>query len=169
MIDEVVGIVKAYTTRVGAGPFPTELVNEMGEELRRKGDEFGATTGRPRRCGWLDLVALRHTIRINGVESIAVTKLDVLDKLDEIKVCTAYELNGEKITEVPLDLAELNHVKPVYKTLSGWNEESTGKTNFEDLPVQAKEYLNFIAEDLGVEICIISTGAKRKETIKMLT
>ena len=169
MIDEVVGIVKAYTTRVGAGPFPTELVDEMGEELRRKGDEYGATTGRPRRCGWLDLVALRHTVRINGVESIAVTKLDVLDNLDEIKVCTAYELNGEKITEVPLDLAELNHVKPIYQTLSSWNEESTGKTNFEDLPEKAKEYLKFIAEDLGVEICIISTGAKRKETIKMLT
>lgn len=169
MIDEVVGIVKAYTTRVGAGPFPTELVDDMGEKLRAKGDEYGATTGRPRRCGWLDLVALRHTMRINGVDSIAVTKLDVLDKIDEIKVCTSYELNGDTLTEVPLDLANLNHVKPVYETLPGWQDETTGKTSFEQLPENAQKYLKYIADDLGVEICIISTGAKRKETIKMLT
>ena len=168
MVDEVVGIVKAYTTRVGAGPFPTELIDGIGEDLRSKGDEFGATTGRPRRCGWLDLVSLRHAVRINGVDSIAITKLDVLDGMDEIKVCVGYELNGEKLDEVPLDLAELNHVKPIYKSFPGWKDETTGKTTFEQLPQNAQEYLNYIVADLEVKICIISTGAKRKETIKVL-
>ncbi len=168
MVDEVVGIVKAYTTRVGAGPFPTELIDEAGEELRRKGDEFGATTGRPRRCGWLDLVQLRHAVRINGVDSVAITKLDVLDGIEEIKVCVGYELNGETMQEVPLDLAELNHVKPIYKTFPGWHDETTGKVKFEELPENAQIYLNYIVEDLDVKICIISTGAKRTETIKVL-
>jgi len=165
MIDEVVGVVKAYTTRVGAGPFPTELIDDDGETLRRLGDEFGATTGRPRRCGWLDLVALRHTTLINGVNSIAVTKLDVLDEMDSIKVCTHYELHGERFDQVPLDLAELNHVQPVYKTLPGWKADSTGVTSFDDLPPNARDYLNFMADDLEVEICLVSTGAKREETI----
>ena len=165
MIDEVVGAVKAYTTRVGAGPFPTELVDSIGEQIRTQGDEYGATTGRPRRCGWLDLVSLRHAIRINGVNSIAITKLDVLDDLPEIKVCTEYELNGVRSAEVPLDLAELAHVKPVYKTLTGWQSDTTGLTSFGKLPQKAREYLEFIARDLGVEICLVSTGAKRHETI----
>jgi len=165
MIDEVVGVIKAYTTRVGAGPFPTELVDEMGERLRTQGDEYGATTGRPRRCGWLDLVALRHAVRINDVDSIAVTKLDVLDELKEIKVGTAYQLNGEVQNEVPLDLAQLSHVKPVYKTLPGWLADTTGMTSFEALPQKAQDYLNFIAHDLKVNICIVSTGAQRKDTI----
>ncbi|MCK4460608.1 MAG: adenylosuccinate synthase [candidate division Zixibacteria bacterium] len=164
-IDEVVGVIKAYTTRVGAGPFPTELVDETGERLRTQGDEYGTTTGRPRRCGWLDLVALRHVVRLNGVESIAVTKLDVLDGLEEIKVCQAYELDGETLTEVPLDLARLNQVKPVYRTLPGWSEDSTGLTAFNDLAPNAQAYLRYIADELGVEICIVSTGAKRQETI----
>lgn len=167
MIGEIIGIVKAYTTRVGAGPFPTELVDETGDFLRKHGDEFGATTGRPRRCGWLDLVSLRHTVRVNGIESIAVTKLDVLDHMDQIKVCTHYELNGETLAEVPLDLAELNHVKPVYKVLPGWDAETTGKTNFDELPENARNYLRYIADDLGVRICIVSTGAKREQTIKI--
>ncbi len=165
MIDEVVGVIKAYTTRVGAGPFPSELVDEMGEQLRTQGDEYGATTGRPRRCGWLDLVALRHAVRINDVDSIAITKLDVLDELKEIKVGTAYQLNGEVLDEVPLDLAQLSHVKPVYKTLPGWLADTTGMTSFEALPQKARDYLNFIAHDLKVNICIVSTGAQRKETI----
>lgn len=165
MIDEVVGIIKAYTTRVGAGPFPTELVDDTGEQLRRQGDEFGATTGRPRRCGWLDLVALRHAVRINGVDSIAVTKLDVLDNMETVKVCTGYELNGEQFSEVPLDLAELTHVKPLYKQFDGWGTDTTGTTSFEDLPEKAKSYLKYIADDLGVTIKLISTGAQRKETI----
>jgi adenylosuccinate synthase len=165
MIDQVVGVVKAYSTRVGAGPFPTELVDETGEKIRALGDEYGATTGRPRRCGWLDLVALRHAIRINGVDSIAITKLDVLDEFAEIKVCTEYELNGQRSSEVPLDLSELAHVKPVYKTVPGWKSDTTGGTDFAKLPIKAREYLEFIARDLGVEICLVSTGAKRHETI----
>jgi len=165
MIDEVVGVVKAYTTRVGAGPFPTELVDNTGERLRAVGDEYGATTGRPRRCGWLDLVQLRHTTRINGVDSIAVTKLDVLDEFDEIKVAVAYELNGQRLEQVPLDLAELYHVKPVYKTVPGWKADCTGLTRFDDLPAKARAYLEFVAKDLGVGIKLVSTGAKREETI----
>jgi adenylosuccinate synthase len=165
MIDEVVGVVKAYTTRVGAGPFPTELVDSVGERLRTLGDEYGATTGRPRRCGWLDLVALRHTTRINGVNSIAVTKLDVLDEMDEIKVCTHYLLDGQTIDQVPLDLAELAYVKPVYKTLPGWKADTTGMTKFSQLPSKARAYLTFMAEDLGVSICVVSTGARREQTI----
>lgn len=165
MIDEVVGVVKAYTTRVGSGPFPTELIDECGEEIRRLGDEYGATTGRPRRCGWLDLVALRHAVRINGVDSIAITKLDVLDNQAELKVCTHYELDGETIDQVPLDMAKLQYVKPVYKAIPGWQADTTGITSFDDLPAKAKEYLNYIADDLGVTIRVVSTGAKREETI----
>ncbi|MBU0982840.1 MAG: adenylosuccinate synthase [candidate division Zixibacteria bacterium] len=165
MIDEVVGVVKAYTTRVGAGPFPTELIDDTGEAIRCKGDEYGATTGRSRRCGWLDLVSLRHAMRINGVDSIAVTKLDVLDDLPEIKVCTKYELNGKVIDQVPLDLAELNHVKPIYETLPGWQSKTSGTTSMDDLPAVTREYLNFVASDLGVSIKLVSTGAKRDETI----
>jgi len=165
MVDEVVGVVKAYTTRVGAGPFPTELVDNTGELLRTCGDEYGATTGRPRRCGWLDLVQLRHAVRINGVNSIAITKLDVLDQMEQIKICTQYELNGQALEEVPLDLSELAHVKPVYKTMPGWNAQTTGLTAFDDLPENARNYLNFVANDLGVTICLVSTGARREETI----
>lgn len=165
MIDLVLGVVKAYTTRVGAGPFPTELVDETGEHLREVGQEFGASTGRPRRCGWLDMVILRHTVRVNGVDSIAITKLDVLDNLKEIKVCTAYELNGETIDQVPLDLAQLSQVKPIYRTLPGWQCDTSGTTSFDDLPLKARDYLNFIARDLKVDIALVSTGAKRTETI----
>ncbi len=165
MIDEVIGVVKAYSTRVGAGPFPTELVDAVGEKIRAVGDEYGATTGRPRRTGWLDLVALRHAVRINGVDSIAITKLDVLDDMDEIKVCTDYELNGKKHHEVPLDLAELQFAKPVYTTMPGWKADTTGTTSFAALPEKARTYLEYIAKDLGVTICLVSTGAKREETI----
>lgn len=165
LVDQVVGVVKAYTTRVGAGPFPTELADEMGEQIRRQGDEYGSTTGRPRRCGWLDLVALRHAVRINGVDSIAITKLDVLDNLSELKICTQYELNGETLEEVPLDLAELFHVRPVYQSVPGWMADTTGMTSFSSLPEKARQYLRLIADDLGVSICVISTGAKREETI----
>ncbi|RME22573.1 MAG: adenylosuccinate synthase, partial [Candidatus Zixiibacteriota bacterium] len=165
MIDEVIGVVKAYTTRVGAGPFPTELVDATGERIRELGDEYGATTGRPRRCGWLDLVALRHTARINGVDAIAVTKLDVLDELPEIKICTAYELDGRRSDQVPLDLAQLAHVKPMYETLPGWQTDTTGITSFDNLPEKAQRYLRYIADDLQVDIRVVSTGAKREETI----
>ncbi|MBK7142165.1 MAG: adenylosuccinate synthase [bacterium] len=165
MIDEVIGVVKAYSTRVGAGPFPTELIDAVGEKIRAVGDEYGATTGRPRRTGWLDLVALRHAVRINGVDSIAITKLDVLDDMDEIKVCTDYQLDGRTIHEVPLDLAELQFTKPVYTTMPGWKADTTGITSFAALPEKARTYLEYIAKDLGVTICLVSTGAKREETI----
>lgn len=165
MIDRVVGVVKAYTTRVGAGPFPTELIDDAGELLRQRGDEYGATTGRPRRCGWLDLVALRHGARINGLDSIAITKLDVLDEMSEIKICTAYQLDDERLDEVPLDLAQLNHVKPIYETFPGWMVRSTACTKFEQLPEKAQSYLNYIAGNLQVDIKLVSTGAKREETI----
>lgn len=165
MIDEVVGVVKAYSTRVGSGPFPTELIDETGEKLRQFGDEYGATTGRPRRCGWIDLVALRYAVRINGVDSIAVTKLDVLDNFDSIKVCTEYELKGKRLHDVPLDLTDLVHVVPHYETLPGWNDDTTGLTDFNSLPNKAREYLEFIAGDLKVKIALVSTGAKRRDTI----
>jgi adenylosuccinate synthase len=165
VVGEVVGVVKAYSTRVGAGPFPTELVDAMGEQIRAQGDEYGATTGRPRRTGWLDLVALRHAIRINGVDSIAITKLDVLDNIPEIKICTHYEVHGETRSEVPLDLAELAIVKPVYETVPGWQSDTTGMTKYGNLPEKARNYLDYIAKDLGVTICLVSTGAKREETI----
>lgn len=165
MIDEVIGIVKAYTTRVGAGPFPTELVDDNGDLLRQRGAEFGSTTGRPRRCGWLDLVMLRHAVRVNGVDSIAVTKLDVLDQFETLPVCVAYEHNGRTIEEVPLDLAELGHLKPVYKELPGWQCDTTGITSFSELPIQAQQYLEFIIDSLEVKLFMISTGAARNETI----
>lgn len=165
MLDEIIGVVKAYTTRVGAGPFPTELLDETGEKLRESGGEYGATTGRPRRTGWIDLVALRHACRINGIEKIAVTKLDVLDKMEKVKVCVGYTLDGQELPEVPLDLSDLWHVKPIYREFDGWLTSTTHTHDFNSLPDKAREYLGFIASDLNVKICLVSTGAKRDETI----
>ena len=165
MIDSVIGVVKAYTTRVGAGPFPTELIDETGEKLQQAGNEFGASTGRPRRCGWLDLVILKHTTRINGVNAIALTKLDVLDEFEEIHVCTRYEHEGNTLENLPLDLAELNYVKPIYETLKGWNTSIRGITNYDDLPEETKAYIAYVADFLKVDIALISTGPGREETI----
>ncbi|MCP4706196.1 MAG: adenylosuccinate synthase [candidate division Zixibacteria bacterium] len=165
MIDEVVGIVKAYTTRVGGGPFPTELVDEDGTRLRDAGSEYGATTGRPRRCGWLDFVSLKHACRINGVDKIAITKLDVLDGFKKIKVCTGYKLNGDILTEVPLDLSDLWDIKPVYEEIDGWDKPTAGLTKFDDLPEKAQKYVKYMADSLGVGIELISTGPKRDDTI----
>lgn len=165
IFDEVIGVVKAYTTRVGAGPFPTELLDDTGEKLRESGGEYGATTGRPRRTGWLDLVALRHACRINGIEKIAVTKLDVLDNMEKIKICVGYTLDGNEIQEVPLDLSDLWHVKPIYREFDGWLTSTTDKHDFNALPEKARTYLGFIAADLDVKICLVSTGARREETI----
>ncbi len=165
MIDEVVGVVKVYTTRVGAGPFPTELTDGVGEEIRKIGKEFGATTGRPRRTGWLDLVVLRHACRINGIEKIAVTKLDVLDRLEKINVCVAYKLGGEMLDQIPLDMTDLWSVEPVYKQFDGWKSSTTGVTKLKDLPLKAREYLDFVTSDLGVGLKLISTGPGRQETI----
>jgi adenylosuccinate synthase len=170
-VNRVIGIVKAYTTRVGNGPFPTELDGSperdpdgFGEELRRAGHEFGATTGRPRRCGWLDLVALRYTSAINGFTEVTITKLDVLAGLDEIKVCTAYRIDGRMTDRFPGDVHHLERVEPVYETLPGFGALA-GATQMEDLPETARDYLTYIEERLGVPISIVSTGPRREETI----
>ena len=167
-IDTVVGIVKAYTTRVGNGPFPTELFDESGERLRDVGREFGSTTGRPRRCGWLDLPALRLAIRLSGIQSLALTKLDVLDGLDEIKLCVAYRLNGKMLDEMPLDPDDLMAVEPVYETWPGWPARAAGSapaTKVEDLAEAARNYLARIAELVGVSASLVSWGPSRSETI----
>jgi len=167
-IDTVIGIVKAYTTRVGNGPFPTELFDPTGERLREVGREFGSTTGRPRRCGWLDLPALRLTVRLSGIESLALTKLDVLDGLPEVKLCTAYRLNGQLLDEMPLDPDDLMAVEPVYETLPGWPARAAGAApvhRVEDLPAAAQAYLARISELVGVCASVISWGPGRSETI----
>lgn len=164
-LDKVMGITKAYCTRVGNGPFPTELHGEMGEELRKKGQEFGATTGRPRRCGWLDLVALKYVVRLNGINELTLTKMDVMDGLEEIKVCTSYRIDGEETTVFPLALDEVERIEPVYTSLPGWKHSIEGITEMDELPSTAKSYIAFIEEYLGVKFKIISTGPKRSETI----
>lgn len=165
MFDHIIGVVKAYTTRVGGGPFPTELIDRDGEALREAGNEYGATTGRPRRTGWLDLVLLKHACRINGIQKLAVTKLDVLSMFKKIKVCTKYQINGEQSEEVPLDLANLGAFCPVYEELDGWNEDISGMTDYGKLPQKAKDYLGFVADFLKVKIALVSTGPKREDTI----
>jgi adenylosuccinate synthase len=164
-ITHVMGITKAYCTRVGNGPFPTELLDETGEELRKKGHEFGATTGRPRRCGWLDLVALKYAVRINGFNELTLTKMDVMDGFDEIKVCTSYKINGEETTTFPLSLDEVESIEPVYTALPGWDKDISGMTSWDELPETAKSYIDFCENYLGVKFTIISTGPKRSETI----
>lgn len=165
-IDEVMGITKAYCTRVGNGPFPTELENSTGEALRKHGAEFGATTGRPRRCGWLDLVALRYAVRLNGLTEIAFMKLDVLDHFDEIRVCTAYEIDGERTDTFPLSCGELEKVRPVFRTMKGWKGETVREiSEMEKLPEAARHYIDYVETSLGVPFRIISTGPKRSETI----
>ncbi|OYZ63151.1 MAG: adenylosuccinate synthase, partial [Sulfuricurvum sp. 24-42-5] len=160
-IGKVTGIVKAYCTRVGNGPFPTEDHTEIGERLRTQGREFGTTTGRPRRCGWFDAVACRFASRINGCDDLSIMKLDVLDGFDEIKVCVAYEVNGETIDYLPLDL---DNVTPVYKTFAGW-DKTEGVRRFEDLPKTAQEYLKAIEELTQTKIGMISTSPDRNDTI----
>ncbi|REJ76997.1 MAG: adenylosuccinate synthase [Acidobacteria bacterium] len=164
-IDGVVGILKAYSTRVGAGPFPTELDDAFGERLRSQGGEFGTTTGRPRRCGWMDLVVARYARRVNGVGSIALTKLDVLDGLEEIKVCTGYRIDGEEVSDLPADASRFGRAEPVYERLPGWNASTVGARSFADLPPNARSYVRYLEEQLGVGIDLISTGPRREETI----
>lgn len=166
-IDDVIGVVKAYTTRVGEGPFPTELKNKTGEDLRRIGGEFGATTGRPRRCGWFDAELIKFAVRINGINKIAITKLDVLDSFSEIKICTHYVLNNKKVSYTDGDTNFISKVKPVYKTFKGWKSPTKGLTRYEDLPAKAKIYLARIEQLIGIKITYISTGPKTNETIKV--
>jgi adenylosuccinate synthase len=164
-IDRVLGIAKAYCTRVGNGPFPTELQNEAGEQLRQKGAEFGATTGRPRRCGWLDLVALRYTSMINGFSELAITKLDILSGMDTLKVCTQYRYDGKTTRRFPSEPQSLERVEPIYESLPGWEADITGVQHAADLPVHAREYLAFIADYLDVEVGLVSNGPRRDQII----
>jgi adenylosuccinate synthase len=164
-IDGILGISKAYCTRVGGGPFPTELHGEMAELLRRRGNEFGAVTGRPRRCGWADAVALRYAARINGFDTIAVTKLDVLDGCETVQVCTGYRYRGEILTDFPEEERIWHEAEPVYEEMSGWQSQTHGMRDYADLPTKAREYLDRLSELIGVPFSLISTGAVRDETI----
>ncbi len=164
-IQHVIGIVKAYTTRVGSGPFPSELLDAVGDSIQEKGAEFGATTGRRRRCGWLDTVILNNAVRLNGLTGLAVTKLDVLGGLDWLNICTAYDYQGQTINYFPGDLQMLAECKPVYETLPGWSEDISGIRNYDDLPENTKKYLKRIEEITATPIQIISIGPGRDETI----
>ena len=164
-IDGVLGVAKAYTTRVGEGPLPTELTGELGNRLRETGQEFGAVTGRPRRCGWYDAVAVRYAVRVNGLDALALTKLDVLDGLGELKVCTAYRCHGATLTEMPGDLAQLSACEPIYETLPGWTAPSAGARDFDKLPREARSYIGRLEEITGVPAAVISTGSAREDTI----
>ena len=164
----VLGIVRTYTTRVGEGPFPTEMLEaeaELGQLIRERGREYGASTGRPRRCGWFDAFATRYAAEINGFTSVALTKLDVLDALDEIKVCVGYTLNGKRCESLPSVSQDLRRVEPIYETLPGWNSSTVGMTDLADLPRAAREYVNFLSNQIGVQIGLISTGPERTQTI----
>jgi adenylosuccinate synthase len=164
-IDGVLGVAKAYTTRVGEGPLPTELSGDLAERLRESGQEYGASTGRPRRCGWYDGVVARYSARINGLDALALTKLDVLDGLDEIKVCTAYRQSDRTVTDVPADLSSNRPWEAIYETLPGWKEPTRGARAFDELPPEARRYVGRLEEVSGVPIAIVSTGSDREETI----
>ncbi|MEY2652218.1 MAG: hypothetical protein RLZZ321_1311 [Bacteroidota bacterium] len=164
-IGSVIGIFKAYCTRVGSGPFPTELNDEVGELIRQEGREFGATTGRPRRCGWLDLVQLRYAIMINGVTELSMMKSDVLSIFEHINVCTHYLINGEKVTDFPFDVTDL-HIEPVYEKLAGWNCDLTELESFNDAPQELKDYVTYLEAQLNVPIRVISVGPDRKQTLQ---
>ena len=164
-LTRVIAVVKAYTTRVGEGPFPTEDFGADGDKLRANGGEFGATTGRPRRCGWLDMVGLKYSMELNGANVIALTKLDVLTGMGDIKVCTAYELNGQRLTTWPNDTRTLAELTPVYETLPGWNDDITHCQTFEELPANAQSYVKYIEDKLGVPVALIGVGADRNQTI----
>ena len=164
-INYVLGITKAYTTRVGEGPFPTELTDEIGEELGTKGNEFGTVTSRKRRCGWFDGVLVRQTIKISGINGIALTKLDVLDDLDHIKMCVGYELGGTKIDYLPAAVDDQLKVKPIYKIFEGWKSSTKGIKNFKDLPENAKKYINELEKFIETKVSSISTSPERNDTI----
>jgi adenylosuccinate synthase len=164
-IHGVLGVAKAYTTRVGEGPFPTEMKGKMAETIRARGNEYGATTGRPRRCGWFDSIVLRYATRINGFDTVALTKLDVLDQCETVKVCTGYRWRGEIITDFPEEETAMAELEPVYEEISGWMSSTAGAKNEVDLPAKARRYLERLEELIGVPFCLISTGAQRDETI----
>jgi adenylosuccinate synthase len=164
-ITSVVGIVKAYTTRVGSGPFPTELHDDLGKKLRQDGDEFGATTGRPRRCGWFDAVVVRHAVRLNGMSGLALTKIDVLTGFDTIRVCTGYEFTGQRLADFPASSAVLRAIRPIYEEWPGWKEPLNKARSMSDLPANARAYIRRLEEVTGAPMTMISVGAGRDETI----
>jgi len=164
-VDRVIGVIKTYSTRVGGGPFPTELENETGEQLRSQGGEFGATTGRARRCGWFDSVIARYSAQINGLTGLALTKLDVLDGFETIRVCTRYRLGEQILDTFPHDVDDVAAVEPVYEDLPGWQQSTVGITQFEDLPQKAKDYIAYLEDRVGVPVDLVSTGQKRNEII----
>ena len=164
-IHGVLGVAKAYTTRVGSGPFPTELKGELADPIRARGNEYGATTGRPRRCGWFDAVVLRYAVRVNGLDTVALTKLDVLDECEAIKVCVGYQYRGELLTEFPEEERIWTEAEPVYEEMSGWLSSTRGLRSYAELPTKARQYLERLAELAGIEFCLVSTGAVRDDTI----
>ena len=164
-IDRVIAILKAFTTRVGEGPFPTELHDEVGDRLREIGHEFGTTTGRPRRIGWLDVVIGRYATRINGVTDFVITKLDNLDSFAEIPVCVAYEINGERVDEMPVSQSDFHHATPVYEVLPGWQEDITGCRSFDELPENARRYVEFVEQQVGARVSVIGVGPGRDEVV----
>jgi adenylosuccinate synthase len=163
-MDRVIGVMKAYTTRVGEGPFPTEN-DEIGEMLHSMGREFGATTGRPRRCGWLDAVSVRYAVMVNGIDELAITNIDGLDTMETIRVCVAYKLNGRKLTVPPTDGGLLEQCTPVYEEFPGWKTSTMGARKWGDLPLKARKYLKCIAEITGARLAIASVGPGREQTI----
>ena len=168
-IDRVVGVIKAYTTRVGEGPFPTELHDGDGERLRDEGREFGSTTGRPRRCGWFDAVVARYSICLNGIDAMAITKLDVLDRFNTLRVCTGYKYKGKVYEEMPADLDILENGEPIYTQFEGWNQSTVKVEKFDQLPDNAKQYIDGLQNILGVGFLMISTGPERNQTIRQGT
>jgi adenylosuccinate synthase len=164
-LNQILGIVKAYSTRVGQGGFPTELEDELGETIRERGAEYGATTGRPRRCGWLDLVVLNHSVRLNGINGIAMTKLDVLTGISPLRICTSYELDGEPLDRVPADIGDLERVKPRYREVKGWDENLSDCRSFDDLPKNARDYVETIEHLTGVPVTLVSVGPARDQSI----
>ena len=164
-LHEIIGISKAYVTRVGSGPFPTELLDDTGEQLRKAGHEFGSTTGRPRRCGWFDTPVLRYAVRLNGLTGVAITKLDVLDGFDTIRICTAYEYNGKILNELPSSLQVFEKCRPVYEEMPGWRTDISSARTFADLPENARKYVRRLEELMGCPVVIVSVGPRRDETI----
>jgi adenylosuccinate synthase len=164
-ISGVLGVSKAYITRVGGGPFPTEALDATGDMIRKRGNEFGAVPGRPRRCGWFDVPLLRYTAAINGFDSLVVTKLDVLDELESIPVCTSYRSGGREVAEMPPTVAEIEKIEPVYESVPGWRTATFGVSSYDELPEKAKGYLAFLESRTGVEVGCISTGPERNQTI----
>lgn len=164
-VRTILGVAKAYTTRVGEGPFPTEEHGNVGERIRKIGDEFGATTGRPRRCGWFDAFAMQYVIRVNGIERLAITKLDVLDTFPELHICTGYKLDGKSLKDFPTEPETLSRVIPVYERFPGWREPTGSARKFSELPINARRYLRALAELSGAKLSLVSVGASRKQTI----